>query len=158
MAIHTAYSVRMNSAYAPTTRRSPRLPASAPKTPRRRRLAMVGHPIARSRPVTRRPAGPTPHVSPRGITRWASRPPANGHRVAAMVSATTAGQLAGRHPHHDGVTSLRHRNSLVTATGLGGTWARHLWVKANVTPSRREGQGGGRMLIAILNQSTVVAN
>src|SRR5215471_16478184 len=77
MAIHTAYSVGMNSAYAPTTRRSPRLPASAAKTPRRRRPATVDHPM---------PAAP----------------------------AVT-------------VTSVRHENGLVTATGLGGTWARHVW-------------------------------
>jgi hypothetical protein len=41
MAIQTEYSVRMNSAYPPTTRRSARLPASARKTPRRR-LAKAG--------------------------------------------------------------------------------------------------------------------
>src|ERR1700744_4856456 len=44
MAIHTAYSARMNSAYAPTTRRSPRLPASAANT--RRRLATAVFPGA----------------------------------------------------------------------------------------------------------------
>src|SRR5580704_7519452 len=36
MAIHTAYSVRVNNAYPATTRRSPLLPATARNTPRRR--------------------------------------------------------------------------------------------------------------------------
>ena len=40
MAIHTAYSVRVNSAYPTTTRRSPPFPASARNTARRR-LAKV---------------------------------------------------------------------------------------------------------------------
>src|ERR671925_1655810 len=43
MAIHTEYSVRMNSAYPPTTRRSVLFPASARKAPRRRRLATMDH-------------------------------------------------------------------------------------------------------------------
>src|SRR5215471_17894974 len=68
MAIHTEYSVRTNSAYAPTTRRSALLPASAPKAPRRPRLATVSHRIARRRHVSRAPIGPIPHVAPRVIT------------------------------------------------------------------------------------------
>src|SRR5262245_66558491 len=76
MAIHTEYSVRMNSAYPPTTRRSPSLPASARKAPRPRRLATVDHLIPVIL-VTRCPreAGATP-ASARGhckVSYWAHR-------------------------------------------------------------------------------------
>src|SRR5690348_7936519 len=79
MAIHTEYSVRVNSAYPPTTRRSAPLPTSAPKTPRRPRLVTADHLMARRRTLT----GPIPHA-PQGPHRWASRPPAGGHRVARL--------------------------------------------------------------------------
>src|SRR5215469_8811734 len=68
MAIHTEYSVRVNSAYAPTTRRSALLPASAPNAPRRPRLATANYVIAQRRPVNRTPTGPLPHVPLRIIT------------------------------------------------------------------------------------------
>src|SRR5215813_8904003 len=98
MAIHTEYSVRMNSAYPPTTRRSPSLPASARKAPRPRRLATVDHLIPVIL-VTRCPreAGATP-ASARGhckVSYWAHRITVR-HRWGSSKPAQQAGQPARR--------------------------------------------------------------
>ena len=80
----------------------------------------------------------------------------------AFVGFVTAHQIG-----HVGIPSPRilchdriiiDRERLARIAALGGTWARHVWAEANVSPSRREGEEGPRMLIAILNQSTLISD
>src|SRR6516165_9739185 len=97
MAIHTEYWVRVKSAYPATTRRSPLLPASARKTPRRR-LATGDYRRARRGPMPRAANGSVLHVPPRVSTGEAGGPP--GHEAmtlatAAVPAAVSLGSVCG---------------------------------------------------------------
>src|SRR5579859_5390345 len=75
MAIHTEYSVRMNSAYPPATRRRPRLPASARNTPvLRMRYPVKRPPTASSAPMVQVNVLMAQFLPSRGCTGASARP------------------------------------------------------------------------------------
>src|SRR5260370_25317069 len=114
MAIHTEYSVRMNSAYPPTTRRSPLLPASARKVPRLRLLATVDHLIPVIL-VTRYPVKrPRHQPAPAGTAKrllGAGGSPHAGHTTAGAPHSTPKPV-----PHRQGRAAppARHHQAILT--------------------------------------------